>query len=64
MQHQDDSKIDYDLENLIQSDKTISIGIFCSSRRASKEPAGLKIYVLAISQDFLKSINKLPLNIN
>ena len=38
--------------------------IFCSSRWTSKESAGLKIYVLAISQDLLKSINKLPLSVN
>ena len=38
--------------------------IFCSSRWTSKESAGLKIYVLTISQDLLKSINKLPLSVH
>ena len=36
--------------------------IFCRSRWTSKESAGLKVvYVLALSQDLQKSINKLPL---
>ena len=37
---------------------------FVAVGEQAKESAGLKIYVLAISQDLLKSINKLPLSVN
>ncbi len=48
-----------------QTRRYLWVIFFSRSRRTSKESAGLKVHVLAIiSQNVLKSVNKLPLSVN